>query len=196
MAMHCLHAPILCNLLGDPGLHARRTTVSRRDYCAACAYPPCAGCNAQRPRQSKYAVQKMPHWTCPTCIAKPPCVRCRSKPIARPKDAQYLDGKFHCPACTHPGCESCGTPGPIPGKYSVHKMLHWKCKACSSKFTCATCGAKPLATVQPHHVVGERWYCNKCRYPPCEACGAARPKKCQYSRCAMERWTCKGCKRS
>ena len=81
-------------------------------YCAACAYPPCAGCNAQRPRQSKYAIQKMPHWKCETCIARPPCVRCGSKPKTRPKNAEYVDGKYYCPACTHPGCEDCGAPRP------------------------------------------------------------------------------------
>ena len=36
MAMHCLHAPILCNLQRDPGLHARRRTVSRRVLLLRC----------------------------------------------------------------------------------------------------------------------------------------------------------------
>ena len=165
-------------------------------YCAACAYPPCAGCNAQRPRQSKYAIQKMPHWKCETCIARPPCVRCGSKPNTRPKNVEYVHGKYYCPACTHPGCEDCGAPRPKKKEYSIHEMPHWKCKTCSSKFSCETCGAKPLETVRLHHVVGERWYCKKCRYPPCEGCGAKRPQESKYSISAMEHWTCKRCKRA
>ena len=146
-----------------------------------CRFPPCdtEGCEAQRPRESKYSYDRMPTWHCEACDAKRggrklrcsgPCGRKRPRTdFGDLKDFSKQGRKgFRCTECQHPACGACG-------------------KRAKLAITAANARA---------------YFCpGKCRHPPCagtpgKRCKTARPQSSQYGRDVMPVWRCPRCRKA
>ena len=94
-------------------------------WCNACAYPPCAGCGAERPTSKGYHARVMPEWACPSCAIK--CCATCGKVLGRKtrSGAQCLD-------CSFPPCSAgCGAQRPAQSSYyRVQNLPIWVCPKC------------------------------------------------------------------
>ena len=156
--------------------------------CPRCRYPPCAGtgCTTERPKQSKYSVERIKVWICPSCqLAGNTDVhtchgKCQRQLPAQAFDHDACRRPFKvCRDCQHPACAACGqksteiwTPNPMtPNEV-------YRCAACEKGGTagkhphsCKTCGETNLSSFDKRDRSHLHDRCRNCQYPLCSKCG-------------------------
>ena len=147
--------------------------------CPSCRYPRCMGtdCKNERPKKPKYSVERMPLWTCGSCLrAGKPTNSCKTCGETDPSAFEKANNRQlydRCLACQYPQCSTCKkksteiwTPHPkIPNEV-------YKCTKCAAdERQCTEC-----LTWLPPSAFGRNTdgslhkACNDCLFPTCATC--------------------------